>query len=224
MRRELGLYFRIDEKSICVAPGAVEVPSLLSETTRQIVRDQLAWRGPEVVTLRSLSPRYGVDLMVQAAAMVRPHMPDVRWCIMGRGELMKPLLWLARQLKVDDIIEFTGYLPEEDVLKRMQAADAFMLPTRSLEGFGLVTIEANACGLPVVATPVGANIEVVSSSDDNLVAECITPETLAEALLDVLKRDVSHVERAKRLRDHVSTHFSWEKHDRLFLQALESLG
>jgi len=220
MRSELQNCFGIPHERVALAPGGVDLPTILSEQQRDGLRNELGWQGPVVVTLRNLVPRTGVDMLIQAAAIVRNDMPDVRWCVMGSGALLEPLQWLARQLKVQDIIEFSGFLPEEDVVRRLQAADAFMLPTRSLEGFGLVTIEANACGLPVVATPVGGNVEVASSSPDNRVAEAVSPEAMAEALLALLRQPVAHAERAVRLRTHMAENFSWPKHDRDFLTAV----
>lgn len=223
MRRELEACFDIPESRVVLAPGGVDLPPMQSAQKRSALRSALGWQGPVVVTLRNLVPRTGVDMLVQAAAMLRRDMPEVRWCVIGGGALAEPLGWLARQLGVDDIIEFTGYLPEEDVVRRMQAADAFMLPTRSLEGFGLVTIEANACGLPVVATPVGGNIEVASSSPDNRVAEAVSPEALAGAMYDLLSKKASHAARGKRLRSHIAQQFSWPAHDGTFLEAVEAV-
>jgi len=221
MRRELEACFDIHEARVALAPGGVDLPPVLSAQKRSALRRELGWQGPVVVTLRNLVPRTGVDMLVQAAAILRQDLPDVRWCVIGGGALVDALGWLARQLGVDDIIEFTGYLSEEDVVRRMQAADAFMLPTRSLEGFGLVTIEANACGLPVVATPVGGNVEVASSSPDNRVAEAVSPEALAGSMADLLAKKTSHAARVKRLRAHIGEHFSWPGHDQAFLDALE---
>jgi len=223
MRRELEACFDIEESRIALAPGGVDLPPMQDEKQRAATRAELGWQGPVVVTLRNLVPRTGVDMLVQAAAMLRQDLPDVRWCVIGGGALAEPLAWLSKQLGVDDIVELTGYLSEEDVVRRMQAADAFMLPTRSLEGFGLVTIEANACGLPVVATPVGGNVEVASSSPDNRVAEATSPEALAESMLELLSEHASHAERSDRLRAHISEHFSWPGHDEAFLGAVDDV-
>jgi len=142
---------------------------------------------------------------------------------MGTGELLVPLKWLAEQLDVAERIEFTGYLSENEVARRMQAADAFMLPTRSLEGFGLVTIEANAHGLPVVATPVGANVEVVGASPHNMLADAITPEALADVMRALFKQSSDYTRRAMLLRTHVEERFSWKQHDEALICAVRSL-
>jgi len=106
----------------------------------------------------------------------------------------------------------------------MRAADAFMLPTRSLEGFGLVTVEANACGLPVIGTPVGANPEVISASPYNRLASAISPQALADALEDALQDTVDHEERAEALRVHCREHYDWAQHDARFLRLLHEIA
>jgi len=222
-RQRLAECFQPGANHIEVAYGGVAVPVLASREERDQMRQQLGWQGPVVVTLRNLVPRTGVDMLVQAAAMLRHTMPDLRWCVMGAGVLLEPLKWLAEQLDVADRIEFTGYLPEDEVAKRMQAADAFMLPTRSLEGFGLVTVEANANGLPVVATPAGANPEVAGSIPDNILADAITPEALAEATRLSFERHADHIERAGRLHAHINEHFNWQLHDQALIRAVKSL-
>jgi len=223
-RRQLHESFGLrDDRIIDVVPGGVDLPALLDADARERVRRKLHWQGPVVVTLRNLVPRTGVDMLVQAAAIVRHRRPDVRWCVIGAGALMEPLKWLAGQLNVDDIVEFPGYLPEEEVVHRLQAADVFVLPTRSLEGFGLVTVEANANGLPVAGTPVGANPEVVASSPDNILADSINPESLADVTCLLLERPDEQALRAKRLRKHVRKHYSWKHHDEAFLRAVSAL-
>jgi len=223
MRDHLHDCFHLHPSRITVAPGGVDPALPVSREEREQLRQHLGWHGPVVITLRNLVPRTGVDMLVQAAAMLRYAMPDLRWCVMGSGTLLEPLKWLAGQLGVADRIEFTGYLPENGVASRMQAADAFMLPTRSLEGFGLVTIEANANGLPVAGTPAGANPEVVGASPDNILADAISPEALADAVLLLFDRNADHMERAKRLRAHVTERYNWRQHDESMIRALQSL-
>jgi len=223
MHHHLTECFQLNSVPIKVASGGVDIPVLVSREERDQMRQQLGWQGPVVVTLRNLVPRTGVDMLVQAAAMLLYDMPDLRWCVMGAGVLSEPLKWLAAQLDVADRIEFTGYLSEDEVANRMWAADAFMLPTRSLEGFGLVTVEANAHGLPVVATPVGANPEVAGASPDNILAEVTTPEALAEATRLLFGRHADHIERAGRLHGHINEHFNWRLHDQAFIASVKSL-
>jgi len=223
MRRRLGECFGLTDTAVSTAVGGVDVADDVDEVMRRRVRETLGWDGPVVVTLRNLVPRTGVDLMVQAAAILRHEMPELHWCVMGEGLMLEPLRELAEVLGVSDCVEFTGYVPEAEVSRRMEAADVFMLPTRSLEGFGLVTVEANANGLPVVATPVGANPEVVTASPYNRLAESVSPQALADAVKDVLSKPVEHGVRAAELRAHCQRHFAWQCHDERFLLHVRAL-
>ncbi len=218
--KRLKACFTLGKTPVTVVPGAARLPDSVGGDERLRIREQLGWHGPVVITLRNLVPRTGVDLLVQAAAILRHDIPDLRWCIMGEGPMLAALQELACQLGVADFVEFTGYLAEADVHRRMRAADVFMLPTRSLEGFGLVTVEANACGLPVVGTPVGANPEVISASPYNRLASAVSPQALADALEDVLQHTVDHEARAEALRVHCREHYDWAQHDARFLRLL----
>ena len=71
----------------------------------------------------------------------------------------------SAQLGLDKHVTFLGFVPDADLPRYYQAADVFVLPTRELEGFGLVTAEALACGTPVLGTPVGATPELLEPLD-----------------------------------------------------------
>lgn len=220
LRRVVG----VAPERIAVAPGGVSLPAVADSVQRTAWRQQLGWQGQVVMTLRNLVPRTGVDLLVQSAAILRYTHPDLRWCVVGDGELGEPLRDLCRLLQVDDRIEWCGYLAEDEVTQRMQAADLFMLPTRALEGFGLVTVEAASHGLPVVATPVDANIEVVPSIDANRLATAATPQALAQAtaaLLADIPDDLTPY-RAK-IRQQVIGLYGWKRHDEALLTMTSGL-
>ena len=213
--------FNITGERVAVSPGGVEIPDVFNDS-REEIRNGLQWHGPVVVTLRNLVPRTGVDLLVEAAGLLKDELPELRWCVIGRGALMEALRAQAVKSGVGERVEFAGYLSEEDVQKRLFAADIFMLPTRDLEGFGLVTIEANACGLPVVATPVTANIEVVPSLPFNRLADAVTAEALADAVRQMLKVEYNDSSR-EELRSAVEKKYAWHIHDDRFVKAVEAL-
>jgi len=129
---------------------------------------------------------------------------------------------LADDLGVADMVEFTGFLSEEGVQKRLLASDVFMVPTRGLEGFGLVTLEANAWGTPVLATPIAANKELVPSIMHNQLAENASPLALAEKLMWMLDNALSARQRERTQKDALSQ-YHWDKHDQKLLQQVEAL-
>jgi glycosyltransferase involved in cell wall biosynthesis len=223
MQSRLSTYFHVSTGLITIAPGGVDVPDTCTSEQRDKLRTSLQWNGPVVMTLRSLVMRTGVDLLVEAAAILKSDIPDLKWCVVGKGELLESLQNLSERLGVSDRVEFAGFLSEDEVRKRMYAADLFMLPTRDLEGFGLVTLEANACGLPVVATPVTANKEVVPSLPFNRLADALSADALAAAVRAMLDEHQSVELSRQTLRNAVEEKYAWHHHDVHFVRAVEAL-
>jgi len=206
-----------------INPGAAELYQGLTLSARDVVRQDLHWDKPVVSTLRNLVPRTGVDLMIQVAAIVKHQGKDVRFVVMGDGALRDSLQKLAEALDVLDMVEFTGFLAEEDVQKRLLASDVFMVPTRGLEGFGLVTLEANAWGTPVLATPISANKELVPSIMHNQLSANASPLALAEKLMWMLDNPLSDGQR-QRTADDAMKQYNWAKHDVNFLEQVKTLA
>jgi glycosyltransferase involved in cell wall biosynthesis len=106
-------------------------------------------------------------------------------------------------------VRFVGHIPEADLPAYYQAADCFVLPTRALEGFGLVTVEALACGTPVLGTPVGATPEILVPLARELLTDDATPEALARGLRRVTSvcRDAAF---RARCRAYAEARYDWE--------------
>ena len=94
-----------------------------------------------------------VDHLLQAAAMLRTDYPKLRVDIIGDGDDKPRLEGISRDLGLDDIVTFHGFIPEEDKAPLLQKLH-FVVNTSSKEGWGLTVVEANACGAPVVAADV----------------------------------------------------------------------
>ena len=160
-----------------------------AETPRQ-VRERLGspW-DPQVITfftLRRLVPRMGLDTLLEAAAILAREELPFRLVIAGEGPQLKPLKNQSLALSLQDRVAFLGRVPEERLVDVYRAGDCFVLPTRSLEGFGLIILEAYACGIPVIAVPVGAIPEVIGPSLHNWLARDNSPVALAERMRDFL--------------------------------------
>src|SRR5919204_5823028 len=156
--------YRVGPDRIVKIPGGVDPDRFRPAADPLALRRALALPAgrPVLFTLRNLKPRTGVDSLIRAMAILRRHVDDVLLLIGGAGSLRRELEALTASLGLDDIVRFLGYVPEEQLPLYYQAADLFVLPTRDLEGFGLVTVEAFSCGLPVVGTPVGATPDLLA--------------------------------------------------------------
>lgn len=102
-------------------------------------------------------------------------------------------------LLLQERVAFLGRVPEEQLVDVFRAGDCFVLPTRFLEGFGLIILEAYACGTPVIAVPVGAIPEVFGNSLQHWLAHDNSPSAIAERMRDFLtNRLVAEPDRLRR--------------------------
>ncbi|MEG4529576.1 glycosyltransferase family 4 protein [Microcoleus sp. D2_18a_D3] len=102
-----------------------------------------------VARLRSTDIYKGVDVTIQALAQIAKTFPNVKYLVIGRGDDRSRLAKLAEDLGVTERVIFAGFVPTENLAAHYQLADAYVMPSQ--EGFGIVYLEALACGVPVLA-------------------------------------------------------------------------
>lgn len=146
-------------------------------------------------TLRNLEPRMGIENLIKAVSMLDEESSrNSFFLIAGSGSMKKELADLIDNLKLSGLCRLYGPVDEKDLPELYRACDAFVLPTFELEGFGLISAEAMASGLPVLATPVGANVEVVSVLSADLLFEGREPCDIARGIKKFLGiKDVSEL-------------------------------
>lgn len=143
--------------------------------------------GLVIGTVKTLAPKYGIDLLLRAFALLREGQPGwpARLRIVGGGPEADALQRLAKELGIAAQVDFVGPVPHDrvpDELRRMHAYAA--LSRTHSESFGVAVIEASACGLPVVVADVGGLPEVVEQGATGFV---VPPED-ARAAADALVR------------------------------------
>ena len=129
--------------------------------------------------------------------------------VVGEGPERTRLESLARQLGIEDRVRFTGTVAEELLPEYYRAADVCVLPSLALEGFGLVVLEALACGTPVLASDAGGLPEALAGLPGDLVTPRGDEEALSDRLAAALedpsslpspRNAVDHAERFSRQR------------------------
>jgi glycosyltransferase involved in cell wall biosynthesis len=140
-----------------------------------------------------LSPEKGHALLIEAFAEAFCGNPKARLRLVGDGPVLASLEALSAGLGVAAQVEFVGTLPAERVRVEMEAADAFVLASNA-ETFGVVVIEALACGLPVVSTASGGPDHLVDAINGELVPRADKP-ALRDALVR-MRRQAPHYDRA----------------------------
>jgi D-inositol-3-phosphate glycosyltransferase len=183
---------------IGVVPCGVDL-ELFCPMDRSTARRQLGFNPDDTLALfvGRFDSMKGLDTLLEAMRYLK-HRRHLRLVIVGGDGIHNPegqrLLGLARTFGVEDSIAFIGRIEQKDLPVYYNAADVMVMPSY-YESFGLVSLEALACGIPVVATPVGVmdtiikeglNGQLVANGDAKLLAEAIDKVT---SLLPALSAD-----------------------------------
>ena len=121
-------------------------------------------------TLGWLIERKGFNYLIEAMDIILKERKNVFCFIGGSGKLKDKLQSQINDLKLEKYVKLIGFIPDEALSLWMNACDIFVLPSLS-ESFGVVLIEAMACGKPVISTYNGGSEEVVISEDYGLLVE-----------------------------------------------------
>jgi phosphatidyl-myo-inositol dimannoside synthase len=198
-----------------VYPG-VDARRFSAEVDGAALRQQLAPDGELLlVTVGRVERRKGHDLALAALAAARHRLPPFRYAIVGGGGERARLEAMAVEYGIADRVVFTGEVSAGDLPRYFAACDIFVHPNRvvdrsDFEGFGLVFLEAAACGKPAIGGATGGVTEAVQDGITGL----LVSGTDAEELAGVIERLARSPELRARLgqagRDRVRDFFTWE--------------
>jgi glycosyltransferase involved in cell wall biosynthesis len=157
-------------KPTTVVPTGVDLRPYQS-SDRNAVRTRYPWRDDFVIiSVGRLAPEKNWPTLLEAFAEVLVHHPHIRLVLIGDGPDSRKLKRLSKRLGIADHVDFLGRLPFEDVPAHLKAADLFAF-TSHTETQGLVTLEAMAAGLPVVAVDAAGTHDVVEHEVSGLLTE-----------------------------------------------------
>jgi glycosyltransferase involved in cell wall biosynthesis len=165
----------------------------------------------------------GIENLIEAFNQSRLLREKGLLLIGGEGFLKESLKEMAEKHGLEDSVKFLGRISEGDLPRYYQAADFFVLPTRELEGFGLVILEAMACGTPVLGTPIGAIPETVGSFAKNLLFEGTDHENIRGKLEDVINHPDRYRFDPQICRKFVEERYSWVKMAEAFEREIRGL-
>jgi glycosyltransferase involved in cell wall biosynthesis len=165
--------------------------------------------GPMVLYLGRLAVNKRMDQVIGAMPALMEVVPDLHLVIAGPDDGVGGE-WraLAEGLDLGDRVRFEGFLSEEDKLAAFTAADVFVLPS-DWEAYGLVLMEAQACGTPCVVSDRGGPKEVIAPGETGLVVPFGDEERWRTALLDLLTDDPLRRRMGRAARERAMTVFQW---------------
>jgi cellulose synthase/poly-beta-1,6-N-acetylglucosamine synthase-like glycosyltransferase/glycosyltransferase involved in cell wall biosynthesis/O-antigen/teichoic acid export membrane protein len=166
-------------------------------------------KTPTVLYVGRLKPYKSLDVLIRAFQTVSKQVPEAKLLIAGSGEQESWLKEFVRDLDMDKVIEFRGRVSDAEKVRLMQEAWVFANPSM-MEGWGITTIEANACGTPTVA----ANVPGLRDSVQNPTTGFLVPHgnsnALADAVLEIIGNEKLRQEMGREATEWAKQ-FDWSK-------------
>lgn len=149
----------------------------------------------------------GIQLLLEAFALViKEKGNSYKLLIGGKGDYRNELEQMTKKLNIEKNVSFLGFLDENQLKYYYSASDVCVVPSLDLEGFGLTTAEAMACGTPVVATKVCANTEILNEITPDFLVE-LDSEKMAQAIIAASESNIDK----QLLREYVLRTFNLNK-------------
>ncbi|MEM5794326.1 MAG: glycosyltransferase [Candidatus Aenigmatarchaeota archaeon] len=164
--------------------------------------------------LGRLFPYKGLEYLLEAIKIISEKRKDFILLIVGEGKLRKKLEKLAKNLGINNFVEFTGKVSDKKAVKYYNLCDIFILPSiHKSEAFGISQLEAMACGKPVISTNLkGSGVPWVNQHmKTGLVVEPKNPQALAKAILFLLENEELRKRMGINARKRVLKYFTLEK-------------
>ncbi len=209
--------YRIPSNKITVISGGVDLERFFPADNKEDIRRRLDIPPGKVIlfTVRNIVQRMGLENLIAAIHQAIKIAPDIYLVLGGDGPLKENLIDQTERLGIRKYISFTGFITEEDLPDYYRMADIFVLSTLELEGFGLVTLESMASGVPVLGTPVGGTKEILYEFDPGFLFKDTDPYSMADLIIDTCRKIKENPESWDKIshqcRIFVASNFSWEK-------------
>jgi glycosyltransferase involved in cell wall biosynthesis len=199
----------IPRDKIEVIYNAIDVSKYDPGCTREEAQKRLGLNGKIILTVARLTPWKGIDEIIEKLPEIRGRIDEANLVVVGDGPELENLQGLARELEVEESVNFVGRVPHEEVPYYLRGADVFVLYS-GYEGLPHVALEAMAAGVPLILSDKGGNREVVEDGVSGLLVPIGNQEKLKEAILRVLEDKELAGEFVERSREKVARTFAWD--------------
>ena len=187
LRNQWGVHH---EKISVIHPG-VDTNYFRPERTDPKFRSSMNWNERKVIlTVGRLQKRKGHDQLIRVLPGIASRIPNVLYAIVGNGFERNNLELLVDELSLRNRVQFLGEVSEEKLLQCFQQCDLFLLPNRSvgsdIEGFGMVLVEAGACGKAIVAGDSGGTSETMKVGTTGFLTDPTDLSLLEKTIVDTI--------------------------------------
>lgn len=210
-RQILHQTYNVPLDKIFVVGGGINTTEFEVNLTIAQAREKLGWQKDRriILCVRRLVQRMGLENLIAAIALVRKQHPEVLLLIAGKGAIAEALRSQINELQLQNHVQLLGFVPDQDLAIAYRAAELTIVPTVSLEGFGLIVIESLAAGTPVLGTPIGGIPEILLPFSPDLVLEGSTTQQLAKGMIEALSGQ-RQMPSAEACQAYVKQNYDWQ--------------
>jgi D-inositol-3-phosphate glycosyltransferase len=214
----VSLYDACPDTVHVVSPG-VDLYTFTPGESRSAARDQIGQPQDALIVsfVGRIQPHKGPEVLIRATSELVKHSPLLRHKLIvnivggasgANTEEVDRLKELTTWLAIDDVVRFSPPIPREDLPQWYRAADLIVVPSYS-ESFGLVALEAQACGTPVIATAVGGLRTAVADGISGVLVDGHDPKAWSSVISRLLQEPQRRVLLSMGAVEHAS-HFGWD--------------
>jgi phosphatidylinositol alpha-1,6-mannosyltransferase len=218
----------VNDRQLRLMHPGVDIERFVPAARNAEVRRRLGWNDRSVVlTVGRLQARKGQDHFILAMDQIRRAQPNLLYVIIGDGEQRAYLEQLIRERRLQESVQLRINCDDDDLIHCYQQCDLFALPNREVngdfEGFGMVLLEAQACGRPVLAGTSGGTAETLLPGKTGRVVCCEQNEPLARVVIELLSDRQKVETMGQAARQWVVERFDWKVLSRQANELFESL-
>jgi glycosyltransferase involved in cell wall biosynthesis len=207
----------LDPDKVVVLPNTFDAErfQIHPKPNHLLQRYQLRAEQPIILTVCRLAEaeRYkGYDQVLAALPKIRHTIPDVHYLIVGKGRDRSRIKQLITQLDLQDCVTLTGFVPDEELCDYYNLCDVFAMPSKR-EGFGIVYLEAMACGKPVLGGNQDGAVDALAKGALGALVDPDDQDAIAQTLIQILQGNYPNklMYQPEILRDTVIETFGFER-------------
>ena len=230
------LNYNISKKVICVSKDTAQdvirhgappekVHVISNSVDMQGIRMHLSESRPKgntLLTVSRLEEHKGIQRVINAMPRILANVPDARYVIVGDGGYRESLMSLAKASPARDVITFTGAVTDYEKFNHYNNCRVFVMPSEE-EGFGIVFLEANAFGKPVIGGDVMGVPEAVVDGVTGFLVDPHDVDAIADRVIHLLRNPDEANRLGENGRRRVELEFSWEASAQKFLDLVGSV-
>jgi glycosyltransferase involved in cell wall biosynthesis len=195
--------YGLNPSSITVVRNGVDAHSFFPNTQKGNIELYVLYTGV-------LRARKGLFDLVQCASYVNKIRPGTKFYICGKGPFQNNMELAVKRMGLEKQVVFLGYTDREILIRMYQNAAIQVIPSH-YEGLPTVLLEGMSCGLPVVATDIGGNNEVIDSGKNGFLVPPNCPKLMAESLLRLLDDSSTRETIGIAARKTILRNYTWDK-------------